>query len=129
MPVQGKGDQRGIGPGQPVLELPGPAEHLFDALVQHAALYPVPVEVVRDAQQAERHVVDPHELPQRLVVIIELGGVNYETIQVVHCCFHICVFTRRGIIIPEYYNIKKAPAFSPVRPNPAAGGGAPRNVL
>jgi hypothetical protein len=43
--------------------------------MKNAAFHSVPDEEVSDAEQSKGHIVDPHELADRLVVVVELRGV------------------------------------------------------
>ena len=45
---------------------------------------PAPVKVIRNAEQPEGHVVHPHEMADRLVVVVEFGGVDDQAIQRMH---------------------------------------------
>jgi hypothetical protein len=52
--------------------------------VKDPAFKTISVKMVRNTQESEGHIIDPHELTHGLIVIIEFRGMDDEAVQVMH---------------------------------------------
>ena len=73
--------------------------HPLNPLMKDAARDSISVEIICDTKESKGHVVDPHELSEGFVVVVELGGMDDETIYGLHSCFLQTVSPPQGFLI------------------------------